>query len=84
MTKEEIKRLFDEFYKGDKSRHEMQSTGLGLAICKRIIEKHNGKIWAESKGKGEGSSISFSLPKKHSYVRLREVNNIIRNKTIIR
>lgn len=38
-------------------------TGLGLFLCKDFIEKHNGKIWVESK-RGEGSTFSFSLPLK--------------------
>jgi signal transduction histidine kinase len=37
-------------------------TGLGLYICKSIIELHDGKIWAESDGKGKGTRFLFSLP----------------------
>ena len=55
-------RIFDEFYKADESRHSLESSGLGLTICKRIIEKHGGKIWAESEGLGKGTSIYFTLP----------------------
>ncbi len=61
MTKEQLSHIFDEFYKADKSRHDMDSSGLGLAICKRIVEKHGGKIWAESKGPGKGSTFYFTL-----------------------
>ncbi|MCD6411702.1 MAG: HAMP domain-containing histidine kinase [Thermoplasmata archaeon] len=62
LTSEEKERIFDEFYKVDRSRHDLGSTGLGLTICKRIIEKHGGKIWAESEGKNKGTTISFTLP----------------------
>ncbi len=62
ISKDQINRLFDEYYKADTSRHDFDSSGLGLPICKRIIEKHGGKIWAESKGIGKGSTFYFTLP----------------------
>jgi len=62
MKPEQIIHIFDEFYKVDESRHDMSSVGLGLSICKRIVEKHGGKIWAESPGFGKGSTIFFTLP----------------------
>jgi PAS domain S-box-containing protein len=62
MNGEQLNHVFDEFYKADQSRHDLNSSGLGLPICKRIVEKHGGQIWAESKGPGEGSTIFFTLP----------------------
>jgi CheY-like chemotaxis protein len=41
---------------------QTQGIGLGLAICKGIIEAHRGRIWAESPGLGKGSTFSFTLP----------------------
>lgn len=61
ISREEINRIFDEFYKVDKSRHEIDTCGLGLSICKRIVEKHGGKIWAKSPGVGKGTSLCFTL-----------------------
>ena len=62
MTKNQIKHIFEEFYKADDSRHDFESSGLGLTICKKIVEKHSGKIWVESQGLGKGTTLFFTLP----------------------
>ena len=61
MTQKTLSRLFEPFFKADQSRHS-QGSGLGLSICKTIVENHKGKIWAESKGLGKGTIITFTLP----------------------
>jgi signal transduction histidine kinase len=59
---EQLSHIFEEFYKVDTSRHDRSSTGLGLAICKSIIERHGGSIWAESLGSGQGTTVHFTFP----------------------
>ena len=57
-------RLPDLFRKFSKARSEEQAgdTGLGLSICKGIVEAHGGRIWAESDGPGTGACFTFTLP----------------------
>ena len=64
MNSDQLSHVFDEYYKADGSRHDFKSSGLGLPICKRIIEKHGGRIWVESNGLGRGSTFFFTLPIK--------------------
>ncbi len=52
-------RIFGLFNKLDVHTN---GTGVGLALAKRIIEEHGGKIWVESLGKGTGTTFYFSLP----------------------
>lgn len=56
--------LFTKFYRADTMTASHRGTGLGLYICKAIIEAHGGHIWAES-NEGKGSSFSFRLPLAH-------------------
>lgn len=53
--------IFEEFFKTDAARHDLGTQGLGLAICKRIVLNHKGRIWAESAGIGQGTTIRFTL-----------------------
>jgi two-component system phosphate regulon sensor histidine kinase PhoR len=60
IPKEDLARVFERFYKGDKARAG-EGTGMGLAIAKHVVEAHGGNIWVESE-EGKGSTFSFSLP----------------------
>jgi len=59
---ERLPHLFRKFTGADEAeRGSDESTGLGLAICKGIVEAHGGRIWAESDGPGRGARFTFTL-----------------------
>ena len=61
VTADLLPHLFRKFSRTDGERRN-HDTGLGLAICKGIVEAHGGRIWAESDGPGRGTKVSFTVP----------------------
>ena len=59
-----LPQLFRKFSRidGDDRSRDLEGSGMGLAICKGIVEAHGGRIWAESDGPGLGARFSFTLP----------------------
>jgi signal transduction histidine kinase len=55
-------KIFNMFESGNQNVN-IESTGIGLSIVKKLVEEHHGKIWLESK-EGEGSTFFFTIPKK--------------------
>jgi two-component system sensor histidine kinase KdpD len=55
-----LPRIFDRFYRTQPSRG-IGGLGLGLSICKGIVDVHGGRIWAENRPEG-GTAISLALP----------------------
>jgi signal transduction histidine kinase len=60
----DLPHIFEKFYRAKKENSHLKGTGLGLALCKSIIDRHNGKILVESGGLGKGSTFHFTLPFK--------------------
>jgi signal transduction histidine kinase len=60
-------RIFEPFSRADNAeQRQITGMGLGLYICRNIVEQHHGRIWARSEGEGRGTTISVWLPEASS------------------
>ena len=63
---DDMKSIFKRFYRvSHRSLAHVKGTGLGLFIVKSIAQKHGGKVFAESAGEGQGTTITMELPRSH-------------------
>ncbi len=73
IKREDLARIFNPFEQVESSKsRRFQGTGLGLALTKKLVELHSGRIWDESEGEGKGSTFTFILP-----VQLHLSNHIV-------
>ncbi len=63
ISKEDQSKVFQRFYRSGETQKKFPGMGIGLYICKEIIDNHNGSIWIESE-LGNGSVFNFTLPVK--------------------
>lgn len=61
IARKHTQRIFEPYYRVENDGQRLPGLGLGLALCKRIVEDHGGKIWVRSQ-KGKGSRFAFSIP----------------------
>lgn len=61
VAADDRQRIFDSFQQGTRLSRHTEGTGLGLTLCKRILELHGGRIWVESEV-GKGSTFGIALP----------------------
>ncbi|MBX3281756.1 MAG: HAMP domain-containing histidine kinase [Acidobacteria bacterium] len=66
IARGDLKRVFKRFYRSSNTRSApaVKGTGLGLSIVRAIVEKHGGRVSAESRGEGKGTTFYVRLPRK--------------------
>ena len=76
IPKDQFYKLFERFYQ-EKTRSD--GIGVGLTICKTIVDAHGGMIWAESDGKGKGAAFRFTIPLQEN--KMKQISEHHRSQT---
>jgi len=61
ISAEETDRIFETFYRSDTATRKAKGKGIGLTVCKRLVEAQSGHIWAAQR-EGGGLEVAFTLP----------------------
>jgi len=61
VPESEVERIFESFYRSNSTKERVHGTGVGLAVCKRLVEAQGGRIWARLR-QGGGLEVAFGLP----------------------
>jgi signal transduction histidine kinase len=61
ISAEDLPRVFEPFFQGDRARTKPGGSGVGLSIVKALVEAHGGRVWASSTP-GKGSTFAFTVP----------------------
>jgi signal transduction histidine kinase len=63
LSTEQKQMIFERFYQVDgTSTRRHGGMGIGLALCRAIVQAHNGRVWVESAGPGQGTTFFIALP----------------------
>jgi two-component system OmpR family sensor kinase len=67
IAPEELERVFERFYRGERERSRSAGAGLGLTIARGIVAAHGGRVWSDSRV-GAGTNFHFTLPRSSEAV----------------
>lgn len=81
MNQDQLRHVFNDFYRVNRQNSNFKSSGLGMSICKRIVEKHGGTINCESQGLGKGTTVICILPIKHNLLEDEQITQKMENVT---
>ncbi len=77
LNRSELRKVFHRFYRVGRDVHQVAGLGLGLFIVRQLVKRHDGLIRAESKGHGEGSVFTVTLPTAKKRRRLEESHGAV-------